>query len=255
MRIMDNRMKLLILMCAMTIALLLGGCIIDTPTPPATLTEEGEEATPEADETPIAGPTVGVLPTTPARATPTPRLASVGGRSVKQYGEPPLLTIDPNARYTATIRTSNGAFTVDLYASQAPMTVNSFVFLAQDRFYDGLIFHRVIEGFMIQGGDPAGNGSAGPGYQFGDEIVPELVFDGPGILAMANRGVNTSTNGSQFFVTVAPTPHLDGNHTIFGRVTNGQEVVDAISKTRTGPSDRPLQNVVIQSIDITKSGG
>ncbi len=107
---------------------------------------------------------------------------------------------------------------------------------------------------MIQGGDP-GTGTAGPGYYFGDEIVPELVFDRPGVLAMANRGGGTGTNGSQFFITVAPTLHLNGNHTIFGRVTSGQDVVDTISKLRTGQGDRPIEPVVIQSIDITKSGG
>ena len=108
---------------------------------------------------------------------------------------------------------------------------------------------------MIQGGDPKGDGSSGPGYQFADEIVPALVFDRPGILAMANRGGGTGTNGSQFFITVGPTPHLNGNHTIFGRVTSGQDIVDAISRVRTGQGDRPAQPVVIQSIEITKSGG
>ena len=108
---------------------------------------------------------------------------------------------------------------------------------------------------MIQGGDPTGTGQEGPGYYFRDEIVPELGFDRPGVLAMANQGGGTGTNGSQFFITVGPTPHLDGNHTIFGHVTNGQDVVDAISKVRTGQGDRPVQPVVIQSIEITKSGG
>ncbi len=137
--------------------------------------------------------------------------------------------------------------------SQAPVTVNNFVFLAQDGFYDGVLFHRVIQGFMIQGGDPTGTGHEGPGYQFQDEFVPTLVFDQPGILAMANSG--PGTNGSQFFITVAPTPHLNGLHTIFGRVTIGQETVETISRLPTGQANRPMQPVVIQGIDITKSSG
>ena len=162
------------------------------------------------------------------------------------------MTIDPSANYTATLRTNQGPITVNLFASQAPKTVNSFVFLAREGFYNGIIFHRVIQGFMIQGGDPTGTGTAGPGYQFEDEIDPSLVFDGPGVLAMANAGPNT--NGSQFFITVAPTPNLNGNHTIFGRVTGGQGVVTGISLVRTGPGDRPVNPVIIQSIEILKDG-
>ncbi len=142
---------------------------------------------------------------------------------------------------------------IELLATEAPVTVNSFIFLAGEGFYNGVIFHRVIPGFMIQGGDPTGTGTSGPGYSFQDEIVPSLMFDRPGILAMANAGPNT--NGSQFFITLAPTPHLNGGHTIFGRVVGGQEVVEAISTVDTGPGDRPLQPVVIQGINITPSGG
>ena len=108
-----------------------------------------------------------------------------------------------------------GSIVLELLAEEAPKTVENFVTLASDGFYDGVIFHRVIKDFMIQGGDPTGTGTGGPGYTFEDEIVPSLVFDQPGILAMANRGGGTSTNGSQFFITVVPTPHLNGNHTIF----------------------------------------
>ena len=189
-----------------------------------------------------------------ATATPTPSLMNVEGRQVKQYGLPPLMAIDPSANYTATMRTNQGPITVDLFASQAPKTVNSFVFLAREGFYNGIIFHRVIQGFMIQGGDPTGTGTAGPGYQFEDEIDPSLGFEGPGILAMANRGAGTRTNGSQFFITVAPTPHLKGNHTIFGRVTSGQDVVTGISLVRTGQGDRPIDPVMIHSIEILKNG-
>ena len=186
--------------------------------------------------------------------TPTPGVLIVEGHQVKQYGLPPLMAIHPNANYTAIIRTNQGPITVELFASQAPNTVNSFVFLAQEGFYNGIIFHRVIQGFMIQGGDPTGTGGGGPGYQYEDEIDPSLGFEAPGILAMANRGVGTRTNGSQFFITAAPTPHLNGNHTIFGRGTNGQESVTEISLVRTGQGDRPLNPVIIQSIEILKDG-
>lgn len=162
------------------------------------------------------------------------------------------MTIDPSANYTANIRTNQGLIVIDLFASQAPKTVNSFVFLAQEGFYNGIIFHRVIQGFMIQGGDPTGTGFEGPGYQYEDEFDPSLMFDGAGILAMANSGPNT--NGSQFFITVAPTPNLDGNHTIFGRVATGQDVVTGISLVPTGQGDRPLTPVIIQSIEILKDG-
>ena len=171
---------------------------------------------------------------------------------MKQYGLPPLMTIDPSANYTATIRTNQGPINVQLFASQTPKTVNSFVFLAREGFYNGIIFHRVIQGFMIQGGDPTGTGAGGPGYRYEDEIDPTLVFDGPGILAMANAGPNT--HGSQFCITVAATTFLNGNHTIFGRVTTGQDVVTGISLVRTGPGDRPVSPVIIQSIEILKDG-
>ena len=148
----------------------------------------------------------------------------------------------------ATIKTNHGDIVIDLLPEETPKTVDNFVSLAKSGFYDGVIFHRVIENFMIQGGDPDGTGSGGPGYQFEDEIVSSLVFDIPGKLAMANSGPNT--NGSQFFITTAPTPHLNGNHTIFGTVTSGQDVVDTISKLDTLPGDKPAEDVLIVGIDI-----
>ncbi|MDA1129423.1 MAG: peptidylprolyl isomerase [Chloroflexi bacterium] len=160
------------------------------------------------------------------------------------------MTIDVTAKYTATIRTNLGTMVVELLAEQAPITVNSFVFLANDGFYDGIVFHRVIPDFMIQSGDPTGTGFEGPGYRFQDEFVESLTFDQPGYLAMANSG--PGTNGSQFFVTTVPTPHLNGRHTIFGRITDGQDVADAISVTQTEAGNRPVTPVVIQGIDITK---
>ena len=161
------------------------------------------------------------------------------------------MRIDLTGGYTAAIHTNHGNFKVELFPLQAPITVNNFVFLAQEGFYDGVVFHRVIEDFMVQGGDPSGVGTGGPGYRFQGEIVEGLVFDAPGKVAMANSGGRTSTNGSQFFVTTVPAPHLDGNHTIFGEVIEGQDVVDAISSVKTDRSDRPLQPVVIEGISIS----
>jgi len=144
----------------------------------------------------------------------------------KQYSAEPPMQIDPKNRYVATIRTSKGDIVIDLFAKQAPHTVNNFVFLAREGYYDGTTFHRVIDGFMAQGGDPTGTGRGGPGYTFADEFDPALRHDGPGILSMANAG--PGTNGSQFFITHVATPHLDGRHTVFGRVVEGMDVVLAI---------------------------
>jgi len=201
--------------------------------------------------TPTTAPTPTAIGTPRPVGSPTPVTGGTApGQSMKQYTSPPEMTIDPSAAYTAVIRTNLGPMTLELFALDAPKTVNNLVFLAQEGFYDGLIFHRVIPGFMIQGGDPTGTGTSGPGYQFQDEIVPSLVFDTPGILAMANSGPNT--NGSQFFITVVPTPHLNGAHTIFGKIIEGQDVADAIAKVPAAAGNRPIQNVVIQGIDIRK---
>ena len=166
---------------------------------------------------------------------------------------------------TATLTTTQGTVTVRLLPDHAPKTVRNFVELAEggrewtdprtgamtkEKLYDGTIFHRVISGFMIQGGDPLGTGTGGPGYQFGDEIHPDLRFDRPYLLAMANAG--PGTNGSQFFITVGPTPWLNGQHTIFGEVIEGADVVDRISRVKTRPGDRPVTDVVLQSITIQR---
>ena len=140
-----------------------------------------------------------------------------------QYKAPPPLTINPDASYTATFKTAKGDIVVELFAKQVPNTVNNFVFLARDGFYDNITFHRVIADFMAQGGDPTGTGRGDPGYKFADEFDPSLRHDKPGILSMANSGVDT--NGSQFFITHVPTPHLDGKHSVFGQVTEGMDVV------------------------------
>ena len=214
---------------------------------------------PQPTPTPLPSPTpIGTArpsgsPTPVGAATLTPKPAESQGLSYKQYPAPPSMTIDPSASYTAIINTSKGSITIELFAQDAPITVNNFVFLAEDGFYDGLIFHRVIPDFMIQGGDPTGTGTAGPGYQFVDEVESDRGFDAPGTLAMANAGPNT--NGSQFFITVRPTPHLNGNHTIFGKVTQGQQVTDTISLVPSAGANRPVADVVIESIDITRDSG
>ncbi len=149
----------------------------------------------------------------------------------------------------ATVKTNMGNFTVRLYGSKTPITVKNFMDLSQKGFYNGVTFHRVIDGFMIQGGDPKGNGTGGPGYEIPDEFVKDLHFDKAGILAMANRGPNTG--GSQFFITLAPTPWLDNKHTIFGAVVKGLDVVEKIGKVKTDEkNDKPVSPVVIESISF-----
>ena len=165
---------------------------------------------------------------------------------------------------TATFDTSAGTFKARLYDDKAPKTVENFVGLATGAkqwtdpsgkpstrpFYDGLIFHRVIDGFMIQGGCPEGSGRGGPGYRFADEFGPGLRHEKGGLLSMANAGPNT--NGSQFFITLVPTPWLDNKHAIFGEVTDGKDVVEKIGKTRIGAQDRPQKDIVINSVKIQK---
>ena len=165
----------------------------------------------------------------------------------------------------ATLHTTKGDIEIRLFSDHAPKTVANFVELAEGtkewkdprsgsktttKLYDGTVFHRVIDGFMIQGGDPLGSGRGGPGYQFADEFHPELAFNRPYLLAMANAGPNT--NGSQFFITVGPTPHLNRKHTIFGEVTKGSDVVDAIATASTAAGDRPRTDIVINSVTIER---
>lgn len=145
---------------------------------------------------------------------------------MKQYPSAPAMQVDPAKTYRATITTNRGDIVLDLDAAHAPKTVNNFVVLARDGFYDGVVFHRVIPNFMIQGGDPTGTGRGGPGYQFADEFAGSPLRHERGVIAMANAG--PGTNGSQFFITHAPQPHLDGKHTVFGKVAEGMDVVDAI---------------------------
>jgi peptidyl-prolyl cis-trans isomerase A (cyclophilin A) len=184
-----------------------------------------------------------------------------------------LATCESRIRFTEVLSlalyaefiTSEGNFTVRLFDSEVPNTVANFVGLAEgtkewtdprtgkrvkQRYYDGIIFHRVIDGFMIQGGDPLGQGTGGPGYEFADEFHPKLRHSKPGMLSMANRGPDT--NGGQFFITLGPTPHLDNRHAVFGEVESGMDVVRKIGSTKTGARDRPVKDVVIQSVKIER---
>ena len=158
----------------------------------------------------------------------------------KQWKAPPLMQIDPKKNYTATLDTNKGTIELALYPEYAPKTVNNFVFLARENFYDGYTFHRVISNFMIQGGDPTGNGTGGPGYRFEDETRLNPLTHETGVISMANAGPNT--NGSQFFITHSPQPHLNGKHTVFGKVTKGMDVVNLIR-----------QGDVMNKVTITES--
>ena len=160
--------------------------------------------------------------------------------AVKKWDSPPAMAIDMEKSYTILIETDRGGIHMELYPEYAPKTVNNFVFLAREGFYDGVTFHRVISDFMIQGGDPTGTGSGGPGYKFEDETKGNPLRHETGVISMANAGPNT--NGSQFFITHSPQPHLDGNHTVFGKVTEGKDVVDAIRQ-----GDRMIKVEVTES--------
>ena len=166
----------------------------------------------------------------------------------QQYDSPPALTIDPEKSYTATFKTEKGDIVIELFADKVPNTVNNFVFLAREGFYDDTTFHRVIPDFMAQGGDPTGTGRGGPGYRFADEFHSGLRHDKPGILSMANAGPNT--NGSQFFITHGPTPHLDNRHAVFGQVTEGLDVLMSISVRDPQMSQTPGD--AIHTIEITE---
>jgi peptidyl-prolyl cis-trans isomerase A (cyclophilin A) len=148
----------------------------------------------------------------------------------------------------AVFETNHGTFKVELFEDLAPRTAKNFADLAKDGFYDGVVFHRVIDGFMIQGGDPTGTGRGGPGYNIPDEFAKELRHGAEGMLSMANAGPNTG--GSQFFITLAATPWLDGKHAVFGKVVEGMEVVRKIGRVPTGPGDRPRENVVMNSVKV-----
>lgn len=168
---------------------------------------------------------------------------------MKQWNTPPAMQIDPKKKYTATLSTDKGDMVLELFADKTPITVNNFVFLAREGFYDGTIFHRVITDFMAQGGDPTGSGRGGPGYRFQDEFHPSLRHNKPGILSMANAGPNT--NGSQFFITHVPTPWLDNKHSVFGQLISGMDVLMSIPPR--DPMRPEYPGVKIIRVTITES--
>lgn len=167
----------------------------------------------------------------------------------KQWSKPPEMQIDPGKKYKAHMETDKGTMVIELFADKAPRTVNNFVFLAREGFYEGVMFHRVISNFMAQGGDPTGRGSGGPGYKFEDEFHPSLKHNQQGILSMANAGPNT--NGSQFFITHGPTPHLDKRHSVFGQVVEGLDVLMSIPPRDPGNVNAPA--VKINRVTIEES--
>ena len=209
-------------------------------------------------ETPTPVPTSRSAPSQPAPSQPTPSQPAPAPSGPQQWDSPPPMSIDTAKKYTAVFELQKGAeFEVELFADKVPMTVNSFVFLAREGFYDEVTFHRVIPNFMAQGGDPFGTGTGGPGYRFDNEFHRDLRHDSPGILSMANSGMRNGggTNGSQFFITFIPTPALDGLnpdgsakdcsaprtscHSVFGKVSSGMDVVNAISVRDPGTAPRP----------------
>lgn len=222
-----------------------------TPAPPA--------RTPGITLPDVRTPLASTLP-----AQPETEAAPVK-TGAKTYSAPPPMTIDPNKKYTATIQMEKGGeFVIELFPKEAPKTINSFVFLAREGYYDGVTFHRVIPNFMAQGGDPTGTGRGGPGYQFESELSPNRRHDGPGVLSMANSG-GTNTNGSQFFITFVATPALDGYdaegnlkpcerrgvscHTVFGKVVEGMDVVNALSERDPKAAGTPgdaIKTIVIE---------
>ncbi|NJN81313.1 MAG: hypothetical protein HC802_02860 [Caldilineaceae bacterium] len=225
----------------------------DASTPEPAATEAASEASESAAETPAA-PEEAVAES--GKVGPPENFS--GGPAAEldapardgMYDAPPEMTIDPEKYYYATLKTDRGDLKVQLFADRAPITVNNFVHLAREGFYDNTSFHRVLDGFMAQAGDPLGTGTGGPGYEFEDEFYPGLVFDRPGLLAMANRG--PATNGSQFFITFAPTDWLNGMHTIFGEVLEGQEVLDQLTR-RDPMADPNSPSDTIYTIEIEET--
>jgi len=166
----------------------------------------------------------------------------------KQWNTPPAMVIDPKKKkYKAHMKTDKGTMVIELFADKTPITVNNFVFLAREGYYDNVIFHRVIDNFMVQGGDPTGTGRGGPGYKFGDEFDSSLKHDKQGILSMANAG--PGTNGSQFFITHGPTPHLNGKHTVFGQVVEGLDVLMSIPARDPGNANAPAVKITSVTIE------
>lgn len=250
---MITRTKILsALLLAGVAALSFAACNLITPpplgqpeaAPSPTAAPAGSGSTP-ATEIP---PATRITSSSDGASAPTPEVVVSGGRSIKQWASPPAMAIDPGASYTAVLNTTAGPITIELLSSDAPNTVNNFVFLAREGFYDNVIFHRTIPGFMIQGGDPTGTGGGGPGYRFADEPVNRPYSRG--VMAMANAGPNT--NGSQFFLMHADYP-LPPNYTILGQAVAGLETIDTIATAPTKPGGEgssPVNPVTIQSVEI-----
>ncbi len=243
------------LMPGTVITTTLGGPEITSPeaeigsTTPLSPTLEPEVVAPTLTPTLEPTPTEALTPTETTGEDFPPMPENPADRN-QMYSEPPEMQIDPNESYVATISTAKGDIIIELFADKAPNTVNNFVFLARQGFYDGTTFHRVIKDFMAQAGDPTGTGTGGPGYTFPDEFHPDLRHDQPGILSMANSGADT--NGSQFFITYAPTPWLDDKHSVFGRVVAGMDVLSSVSLR--DPASATTPGDVIETITITTGG-
>ena len=237
---LQRRQRVLFAIGIMVLVVSLGGVFITTqfgnPSPQPTPTPTPTEAAAAAEATPTAEPT--------PEPTPTPDADGV----LRSYSEPPAMEIDPSNRYEALIRTERGDIRVELLPQEAPGYVNNFVFLARNRFYDGLTFHRVITGFVAQGGDPTGGGAGGPGYSLAEE-TNELPFEA-GVLSMAK---STAVSGSQFFITLEPTPFLEPDFTVFGRVIEGLDVARSLTAREPGPGAPPADRIL--SIEITETAG
>jgi peptidylprolyl isomerase len=220
------------------------GSASQASTPPTTDTFQFS-TTPGA-QAPTPAPDTAATPA-PVQAGPTS--APAAAVTKKTYSAPPPMTIDPSKTYMATITTPRGDIEIKLRPDLAPQTVNSFVFLAREGFYDGLTWHRVIQGFMAQGGDPEGTGGGGPGYNLPDEFTDKVLYDRPGIVAMAKTSAPNSA-GSQFFITTAAAPHLNNNYTVFGEVVKGQEIVDGIPlrdpQTASGPGEQIVKITIAE---------
>jgi peptidylprolyl isomerase len=234
---------------------LLAGCSSAAPTatpaaaPKPTAADQFAASPKTVATAPVAAPPPKPTAAPPPGGSPTPAVQSAGGKPVaKQWSQPPAMAIDPNKSYTATIKTNMGDVKVQLFPKESPTAVNNFVFLAKEGFYDGVKFHRVIKGFMVQTGDPRGNGTGGPGYSFKDELdAAKARGYKKGILAMANAGPNT--NGSQFFIMDADYP-LPPNYVVFGQVSEGQDVVNKIASVAVGPGAGGGREVSSPTVDV-----
>jgi cyclophilin family peptidyl-prolyl cis-trans isomerase len=249
-------MKPALLMTLLAATLVAVACATAAPTPTRTPTRPPATPTPRAITPPATrAPAVTTTPGTPAPTATPKAVQGPLGNTYKQWASAPPMTINTASKYTATLRTNKGNIAIELFAAEAPRTVNNFVFLAREGYYDGVIFHRVIKGFMIQSGDPKGDGAGGPGYRFADEQPVTRKYT-KGIVAMANAGPNT--NGSQFFIVHGADAGLPPSYTIFGQVVSGLETVDLLANTpvqavRGTEVSSPTERLVIEKVEITET--